>query len=182
MEPKIVLLNGPAGVGKTTVGRALAATSSNGVCIHGDNLKHFIVTRQLDQVATGLAYKNAATLARNFAEGGYELIVVEFVFEHPHHVARFCAELEDDSLPIHLFTLWAPLDTVVARERARSEIPDSGRSPLGQQVTDCYRTMAQNLESLGTVIHNLERSPGSLAQMIAHNVTLGIGLIENASH
>ncbi|HRW05048.1 MAG TPA: AAA family ATPase, partial [Caldilineaceae bacterium] len=117
MTPRIILLNGPAGVGKTTVGRALAATAANGVCIHGDDLKHFIVTQQPGQVAAGLAYQNAASVARNFAGGGYELIVVEFVFEHPRHVARFCTALATDSIPIHLFTLWAPLELVLQRER-----------------------------------------------------------------
>ena len=39
-EPHVVILNGPAGVGKTTVGRARAALVPNGACIHGDELPY----------------------------------------------------------------------------------------------------------------------------------------------
>jgi MoxR-like ATPase len=46
----VVLLNGPAGVGKTTVGRRLAASARNGVCVHGDDLRRFVVTREPDAV------------------------------------------------------------------------------------------------------------------------------------
>ena len=88
-DQQIVILNGPAGVGKTTIGRELAATIQNGVCIHGDDLRNFIVSHQSDSVESGLGYKNAATVALNFITGGYELVVVDYVFEHPRHVERF---------------------------------------------------------------------------------------------
>jgi len=171
VNAKIILLNGPAGVGKTTIGRALAATARNGVCIHGDDLKNFIVTRDLTQVAGGLAYKNAASLACNFIDGGYDLVVVDFVFEQPHHVQRFCREISA-TIAIHLVTLWAPLPTVLARERARPH-----RERLGERVIVCYRTLEANLSALGHVVHNVEQSPAVLAAQIAHDVEQGQGLL-----
>ena len=42
----MVVLNGPPAVGKTTVGRRLAATARNGVCVHGDDLKRFVVATE----------------------------------------------------------------------------------------------------------------------------------------
>jgi 2-phosphoglycerate kinase len=51
-ESIVVLLNGPAGAGKTTVGRKLAAGARNGVCVHGDDLKGFVVSRDLATVET----------------------------------------------------------------------------------------------------------------------------------
>jgi len=41
---RVVILNGPPGVGKTTIGRLLAARAANGACIGGDALAGFIVT------------------------------------------------------------------------------------------------------------------------------------------
>lgn len=39
------MLNGPSGVGKSTIARLLAGRVANGACIHGDALADFIVTR-----------------------------------------------------------------------------------------------------------------------------------------
>jgi ABC-type transport system involved in cytochrome c biogenesis ATPase subunit len=33
---QVVVLNGPAGVGKTSIGRLLAGTARNGACVHGE--------------------------------------------------------------------------------------------------------------------------------------------------
>src|SRR3712207_3602106 len=62
-QPTVVLVNGPPGVGKTTVGRLLAETARNGVCIHGDDLKRFVVAREEGTVEGGLASVGAAALA-----------------------------------------------------------------------------------------------------------------------
>jgi ABC-type transport system involved in cytochrome c biogenesis ATPase subunit len=56
---QVVVLNGPAGVGKTTVGRRLAGTARNGACVHGDDLKRFVVAREPGTVEQGLSYVGA---------------------------------------------------------------------------------------------------------------------------
>jgi hypothetical protein len=48
---------------------------------------------------------------------------------------------------VHLLTLWAPLETVILRDRARVD-----RAPLGERVTACWHAMAINLPELGTVV------------------------------
>jgi energy-coupling factor transporter ATP-binding protein EcfA2 len=107
MSGRVILLNGPAGVGKTTVGRALASLVPNGSCIHGDCLKSFIVSRVDGVVAGGLGYVNGAFIASTFIEAGYDLVVFEYVFERPSNVDRFLASFHLP-VPVHLFTLWGP--------------------------------------------------------------------------
>lgn len=143
---RVVLLNGPAGVGKTTLGRRLAATARNGVCIHGDDLKHFVVAREPGTVQQGLSYVGGAALTDVFLDAGYDLVVFEFIFTRGSHVERFRRALSCD-VPVHLLTLWAPLETVAEREVLRSN-----RERLGERVAECWNELAEHLTELGAVI------------------------------
>ena len=148
VHQRVVIVNGPAGVGKTTVGRLLAARVANGVCIHGDALAEFVVTRVDGAVETGLGDANGATIAANYVRAGYELVVFDYCFESHAHVRRFL-DVYDAPAPVTLFTLWAPLGVVAEREQGRV-----GRPPLGERVEECYRTMESNLADLGRVVEN----------------------------
>lgn len=158
---RVIIVNGPAGVGKTTIAHRLAARVANAACIHGDALADFIVSRIPGQVEQGLGYVNGATIASNYIRAGYDLVVFDYCFEHPRHIQRFL-DAYDGAAPASLFTLWAPLDLVQERERART-----GRRRLGTRVEACYRSMAANLDELGEVVENLddpERTVGAIFQ------------------
>lgn len=158
--PLVVVLNGPAGVGKTTIGRRLAGTAGNGVCIHGDALKDFIVTRQDGTVDTGLAYVGGAALAEVYLRAGYDLVVFEFVFDAPGHVARF-REAFTHPARLELVTLWAPLATVSEREPERP-----GRDRLGEQVRTCWQRMSDNLGRLGPIVDATAAPDAVLADVL----------------
>ena len=143
----VVLLNGPAAVGRTTVGRRLAATADNGVCIHGDDLRRMIVTHRPGTVARGLSYVAGAALADVFLEAGYELVVFEFAFPAPRHVERFRRALRSPAA-VQTVTLWAPLGVTLARDRSR---PHQGR--LGDAaVTASWAELEAHLSELGPVV------------------------------
>lgn len=171
---QVVLLNGPAGVGKTTVGRRLAATARNGVCMHGDDLKRFVVAREPGTVDQGLSYVGGAALADVFLHAGYELVVFEFVFEQRMHVDRFLDRLRSD-VAVHLITLWAPLETVATRELGRL---DRGR--LGDRVAACWNTMAADLAELGAVVDARAPVDEVLAE-VRRQIGTGTALVRGAS-
>ena len=83
------MINGPAGVGKTTISRKLATFGENSACIHGDDFKGYIINRNMEAVETGLGYKNGATVASNFVNGGYDLVIFDYVFEDASHLPTF---------------------------------------------------------------------------------------------
>lgn len=141
LQPTVVVLNGPAGVGKTTVGRRLAASARRGVCIHGDDLKVFMVRRDPGQ--RGITYRVGAALTEAYLRLGFDLVVFEYVFEAPRHVRAFLDRLRARTR-ILVVTLWAPLPVILVRERRRK-----GRRPLGRRVAACWRTIAANLPRLG---------------------------------
>ncbi len=142
---QVIILNGPAGVGKTSVGKLLAQKSENSVCISGDALKNFIV-RKTSAVTGRLGYKNGASLIRNYLDAGYELVIFEYIFPSKEQIDYFFEVLKVD-VPVFLYTLWAPLAVVKQREAARIE-----RASLGERVTACHQELAANLHDLGPII------------------------------
>ncbi len=173
--PHVIILNGPAGVGKSVVGRALAALVSNGACIHGDDLKAFAVTRQESTVRGGLAYINGAAVAANFLDAGYTRVVFEFVFETPTAVRHFL-DAFTPAVPVHLFTLWAPLEITIAREASRL-YRDRVGGRLGDRVAECHRAMAAHLNQLGEIVENVGGSADETATYIHRRCESGNGLL-----
>ena len=158
-------------MGKTTVSCALAQYGRNAVHIRGDALKHWIIKRTDNEVADGLGYKNGAMAAANYLRGGYDLVVFDYVFEHPGHVHRFLEHVGSDLTgDVFLFTLWAPREVVLERERVRP-----GRDPLGQRVNDCYTAIEAELPRLGCRIDNVGETPGEVAARILALCEAGTG-------
>jgi predicted kinase len=163
------LLNGPPGVGKTTVARALAATVPNGACVHGDELRNFIVARQPKTVRSRTTYRAAARVAAVFIESGYDLVVVDYVFKDMNHLSEFQSELGLD-VPLFCFVLWAPLAVVQERERTRLR-----RKRLGKVVSETYATIQANIDSLGWLIQTQDRPVIEVVAEVAAAADAGHG-------
>lgn len=115
---QIILLNGPAGVGKTTIGKLLAKHLDESVCISGDVLKEVIINRT-ENVHRRMGYKNGATLVNNFINAGYKNIIFEYVFPSNEQIEYFIQELETGLNPV-IFTLWASLETLQQRDSKKN--------------------------------------------------------------
>lgn len=158
VDQLVVLINGPAGIGKSSVAPRVAARAANGACIAGDALRRFIVNRAAPvAVDLGLAYIGAAALTDVFLDAGYELVVVDFVFEHPRHISRYTEALSS-RVPVLAVTLWAPLDVVQRRHAQRRR--DAQRSGSAESS---WHAIAPHLDDLGTVID----ATGTVEQTLA---------------
>ena len=142
----MILLNGPAGVGKTTVGRLLAARVRNGACVHGDALRDFVVVRVDDEVQLGLGYVTAASVAANLVSGCYERVVVDYVFEAPRHVTSFIDAFDVDC-NLHVVTLWGGRSDSESRLRMEPNL-----SNLGQIVDTTGLTPEQVADAVESAI------------------------------
>ena len=159
----IVIINGPPGVGKTTVAKTLARLQPGTVCIHGDDLRAFAPEDARAHLGGGSTYRAGATLAAAYLRMGASRVIFDYCFLRPRHLDYFVQPLPP-GISTRLFTLWAPLPTVQARERERV-----GRSPLGAAVEECYREIEGHLDELGTTI-DADADAAPIAEALAREL------------
>jgi hypothetical protein len=82
----IIVINGPPGVGKTTVSKALAKLVSGTVCIHGDHLRAFAPEDAQTHLGGGSTYRAAATLACAYLGMGASRVIFDYCFLRPRQL------------------------------------------------------------------------------------------------
>jgi predicted kinase len=163
---EVVLVNGPSGVGKTTVAGFLADLQRGTVWIRGDDVRGFAPhPNARAYLGRGSTYRAIAALTKAYLGMGAARVVVDYVFLGRSSVACFRDALAEPEVAVYLFTLWAPLEVVQARERGRV-----GRSPLGAAVEECWHEIASARAILGELVDNTDADPAQLAHAIAASI------------
>jgi predicted kinase len=123
MVAPIVVVTGPSGAGKTTVGRLVATAFDPSVHIQMDDFTPFVVNGWVEPSSPEAAHQNhvlggaVAVAAMNFAYGGYTVVLDGHVF--PEGLDRLAQECSRRGLPLHYAVLRTDLATCVGRVTQR---------------------------------------------------------------
>lgn len=158
--PGIFLITGTPGAGKSTVARALAQRFDRSAHIDIDMVfHHFTVTGKADPVNQDaeaaaqamLAVRNAATMARNYADAGFTCVLDGAVVERAQVVA--CAQAVYPHR-LHLVVLAPPVQVSEERDARRS----------GKTVAAYFRhlhpLLHDQLADLGLWLDTSQQTPG----------------------
>lgn len=149
---RAIVLSGPAGAGKSTVARLIAAALERAALIELDALWDQVVSgaplpywagggREATRQFALLNARNAAALARNFAAAGFDAIVAG-VFEEPRELDVFLAAL--GGVAAHFVTLLPDEDELLRRDALR---PEDER--MGERSRELHGIFLRNGELRG---------------------------------
>jgi thymidylate kinase len=132
----IVIVTGPSGAGKTTVGRLVAGAFDRSVHLGMDDFIRFVVNGWADPSLPESAHQNrvlggaVAIAAMHFAEDAYTVVVDGCVF--PDAVEEFAAACSLRGVPLHYAVLRTDLATCIARVARRRSADADDRESLAR--------------------------------------------------
>jgi len=166
---KVIIINGPSGVGKSTVSHIFSREIRRGVHIDVDILRHLVARHRLTHEQVHLAYRNAAALASNFLDAGYT-VIVDGVFPKGNDLAAFCRALKNPRASVYVYTLSGKLPVLQQREAMKM-----GSDSYRQRVSKLHKTMEAERGRLGVTIDTTDLGIMETVARIKSLLARGIG-------
>ncbi|WP_341676486.1 AAA family ATPase [Niveibacterium sp. SC-1] len=140
--PKLIILSGSLGSGKTTVAKLLAASFERGTHIESDIFYTFFSHPIAPHLPTATSQNRAAIAsatqaARSLCASGYD-VVLEGIFG-PWFLPVICGELADAHLDLRYVVLRTTVEAALSRVRQRA----------GAALDEVVSAMHPQFESLG---------------------------------
>ncbi len=156
-KPKVILLNGFAGSGKTTIGRMYVDNHPLAMVIEGDELIVNIgdwIDHEDD--ARDLIFALTKSMLATTLQGGHDT-VLPYLVTNASHVAEFEQIAREHNADFYEFYLATHKDHAVQRLLNRGTWGEAGLPPLAKedlpQINELYDRMERTLEKRPNQIH-----------------------------
>ncbi|MGW4211037.1 AAA family ATPase [Lentzea sp. NPDC004789] len=129
--PRLIHLNGPTGVGKSTIAARYAAEHPGTLDLDADEIVRLVGGWQDDFPGTvGLVRPLALAMARTHLSSGHDVVMPQLVTDRGQR-ARFAAAAAEAGADYAEFVLLAPPETTIGRFRRRGHHLDPAVEALG---------------------------------------------------
>lgn len=161
----IILINGPLGVGKSTVSWELLRAFERAVMLDGDYfaaLQPFSIHRPAD---LDYVYQSMAHQLNFHFDNGYRNMIVNYVFEDEHAMQKLVLLLHHFQLPIFAFYLRCEAATCENRIRLRGNDQVEWETERSAALRLKMEEQAQQ-GSIGTIIDTTSCNPAEVVNAI----------------
>lgn len=155
--PKLILINGAPGVGKSTAARLVFARLPNAAFLDGDDVWQINPFEVTDRTKA-IVERNIPFVLRGYLEAGYDYVILAWVMHQQAIIDWLLDQLHDLGTDAHIFTLVAEETTAQARWRE-----SSGQQGTSEVVSDRLR---QSLELATMKIDTTHLTPEQVAEAI----------------
>ncbi len=170
--PRIYIISGPAGVGKSTTARRLAESFSQSAYIEGDVINHMIVGGYLppweSEASLALVWKNIADLSINFIQADKDIVIDYVAF--PDEVELFSQRVRAKCPQVEIVyvVLWVSPDELLKRDTRRIKEHQMGERCLelvkefeasGVDHRFLYDTTQIGPTQIEQIINEVKRNP-----------------------
>ncbi|MFM8319498.1 MAG: GrpB family protein [Chloroflexota bacterium] len=177
----IILINGPLGVGKTTVSWELLERFPHAVMLDGDYLGAVTPFDLHDPARVDYLYRTLAHLVAFHKANGYPVVIINYVFEQPESLAGLRARLNAIDDVTYAFRLVCRDEAEMERRIRGRAAAQPGEAHLAWELQRFRRLAAiQDAAALrgdlGFVIDTAGRSAAQAAQAIWDNLHEAVAL------
>lgn len=169
MKNFLVIIDGPMGSGKTTVGKILHSKLKRTAVISSDKIKFFISDferGERDNAITGFVLQQ---MCREYAKQGINIVLPQG-FWKKEYVDPYIQIAKENNLKLFIYQLEAPRDVLVERIKNRPT-PSTVKTPVPEERIkenlDTWETYRYESEK---VFNSLELSPEQIADQILEDL------------
>jgi ABC-type phosphate transport system ATPase subunit len=138
----IVIVNGPCGVGKSTIAKELENMFEDCAHIKADDVHCFIVNSEIIPEHIRMTDINIESLVKNFRANGFSNIIIDNVYEKVEHLIQIKQRLSQYDSEIYSILLYCELSENIRRDMKR----DLGDVCGAKRVRELHEIMYKEKE------------------------------------
>lgn len=168
MKPFLIIIDGPMGSGKTTIGRLLHKELPRTAILSTDAIKFFISDFERGERDNAIAVSVLIQMCKEYVKQGINILLPQG-FWKKEYMDPYIAFAKEHNLEIFIYQLEAPREVLLSRIAVRPT--PAGRTPVPQdRVLRNLQTWEDNKFQVGKVFNTEQLTPEDIVKLMLEDL------------
>lgn len=165
MEKFIIIIDGPMGSGKTTIGKLLCTELKRTAMLSTDRIKFFISDFERGERDNSISAAVLMQMCKEYIKHGVNLLLPQ-AFWKMEYLEPYLKLAKENNLKLFIYQLEGPRELLLERIKNRPK-PELAKTPVSEErVMQNLKTWEDNRYQLGKVFNIGELSSEEIAKLI----------------